>query len=76
MRRCILFGSMIFGFQEFFYGAFNKFMIKGPVYWNLIELKTNFGNNHRDSQMERLRLETMYVWGIKLFKDGVKSRLN
>lgn len=46
MRRCILFGSMIFDFQEFFYWAFNKFMIKGPIYWNLIELKTNFGDNH------------------------------
>lgn len=76
MRRCVLFGSMIFGFQEFFHGAFYKFIIKGPVYWNPIELKTNFDNNHQDSQMERLRLETMYVCGgIKLFKGGVKSRL-
>lgn len=46
MRRCVLFGSMIFDFQEFFYWAFNNFMIKGPIYWNLIELKTNFGDNH------------------------------
>lgn len=64
-----------FCFQEFYYGTFDKLVIKGPVSWCLIKQKTNFGNNHWDSQMERLILETMYVWGIKLFKDGVKSRL-